>query len=332
NPPRLTTQPSRKSPLPTGTNSGSGSQEPHGLTLQAWRVNQQTVLTWNKGPKAGKIYDMVPDSNRAGASVAQLRSEIDDRLKEVSDGLLTSGDFSRWFNAAFYGSESQPGLIKTRLANAQVTALFSEIEQTGVNKWLRQSTTELKCQVRDGRDVYDAPGKYGSHSLRVFQPTGDLPDLSNAHAVHYTWSTAFDGILNADALLSGNEIRSQGLNKVSGEDGKGDSGATPNRVSFCGFTYEEERGLPKTALGTMGPFMDLSYPMAFIVTKDKADAVALRSGWAMAIPGEIAVEGKVDLSKIGAVVVPPFAVLDVQRLLEQHGRSHIAVLPSFRAN
>jgi len=40
-------------------------REPHGQTLQAWRVNQQTVLTWNKGPNADKIYDIVPDCDQA---------------------------------------------------------------------------------------------------------------------------------------------------------------------------------------------------------------------------------------------------------------------------
>lgn len=66
--------------------------------------------------------------------------------------------------------------------------------------------------------------------------------------------------------------------------------------------------------------------MEFVINHKNASRLDLQKNF-MGAFSERVVHGEVSLPLIDAIVVPPFAITNTRRILNQHGYGHIAVMP-----
>lgn len=298
-----------------------------GLTHDIFRLATTAVLTWKHGPNAGKIYDVITIPNMPAPNKEEFLKSIDKGLHDAKAGILDARKIWTKLHMDYWGTDNKPGLQHLRFSNKELNQLISEIERTGTGTWLEKRNQELELHETysysddEDNDVYirylfnkGMPDGIN----RFFQPSG-VTDLSDMAASHITYSEALDGIINAGALLSSNMRKEKGLLLVSGEGGRGSKGYTSNAVSFS--LFDKTRKFLSPGFGGAAGF---SYPINFLINNENLKKLETSEG---TLGGEGTIKSEVPLPLINAVSVPSFAMADIQRVLAQHGYSHIKILP-----
>lgn len=308
-------------------------------TLDVYRLRDQpvAVLLWNKGPKKGQVFDVIEiKSTENSPSANQLLRKIDQKLREL-DELAAKDDNSKGekeralidglIESYFVGVNGQPALREARFNDQELNRLLSEMDSMGIPQWLKNRSQSLGLS-RIEKDCFNS----NIGQCRIFGSNrGDPSDFVDAALSHGSYGSIIDSVINAGALLCDLDRRLVGLVKLAGESGRVDHSHTGTHVSFWDLekrNSRREKSAPSTGHSSFSGF---DFPIAFVVNKDSAALAEKENGSSESasfapIPGEKTFAGSLSLNLVDKVLVPAWAVKDVQQKFDQHGWGHIHVV------
>lgn len=286
----------------------------HSLTLDACHFyGKGAVLAWKIGPRRGEVYDVVPLPSGPAPSMEDLLASIDHALDKVGEradegDYMSAGDELRKLVQTIYsrchGLDGSPGWARQRFIHSELNNMMCKWDQDGITAWLaeryrqRQTESALRNNLDPKRqrglaDSFAAWLDDDMFSIEVRIPQ-ERPLLRGAA----TWQVVDSDSL--DSLLAGEGMPDRMKVVVQSSSGAMRDARLPHDVQASVLL---EESVPAGHSG-------FAYPI--VIGRQGSSSHGA---------------DKPSISAADAILVPPFAMDEVARILLQHGHGHIPVLP-----
>jgi hypothetical protein len=297
--------------------------------LDIYIFDKKSYLVWSNGPQKGHIYRVLKKSKtRTFQPISQ------DNFKKYLDAWIQNpsskdcekyletcaldlferkhGDYHLW-EAQYFSFPGQ---------DESIIDLFTEIQNLRFRHWMSKYGVNYSGMLKLRPEVYEE-----------LVPHAKMPKIFLTHG---TYSDKLPSIIQLGGIASSLHAATLGIHKTRGGEIGGSGSCSSRSVSF----WEYPLGNAAVCPG-FGMREGFEYPITLAVGEshyldhNSYHSLGLAKGSKGPLRGEMRGEAMVKLfwpiECIDYIFVPSFAVEDTSKLLEEHGFTHIEVLPFTRA-